>query len=430
MRPALPTMLVPALALLAAPAAAQHESHAHGGLGTVVFPNSGNAAAQQPFLTGIALLHSFEYERAADALRDAQRADPGFALAYWAEALTFSHVLWGMEDLAASRAVLERLGANEAARLAKAGTSRERSFGAAIETFYREGTLAERIMAYADAMRAHAAAAPDDQEAAAFASHALLMASLRGDPARRRELAGEAIGFAQRVATANPEHPGATHYLIHLYDTPGMAAQGLEFARAYDSIAPDAEHALHMPSHIYLQLGLWDDVVNSNERAWAASRAESHDAGELDWHAFTWLQYGYLQQGRYRAARALTDTARALLASMNRPFVDARVALTRLEFQYASETGTWSDAITAPTFDAGPPTSDREPDAHQLSARGRCGAARRSRAGGTGGEVPRAGAAGRPARHRQQRTPGVRAGSRRARRPRWLPCRARGGGRH
>lgn len=331
--------------------------HTHGPvLGKVDFPNSGAHDAQDAFQTGIALLHSFEYERAEESLRAARAADPSLAVAYWAEALTHSHVLWGTEDLASSRAVLAELGASESDRLAKARTPYERSFGAAVEIFYRDASELERIRAYADAMREHAAQFPEDQEAAAFASHALLLASYDEEGAARRTLAAEAIALAQRVATTNPEHPGATHYLIHLYDTPGLAAQGLDFARAYDRIAPDAEHALHMPSHIYLQLGLWSDVVNSNERAWAASRRENSP----DWHAFTWLQYAYLQQGRFAAARALIDSARTILSGFADASPDARFIVARLEFQFASETDEWDLMRTVSAFPPGPPASDRE----------------------------------------------------------------------
>lgn len=341
---------------------AQPAGHAHDKtptLGTVAFQNSGNAAAQAPFLRGIALLHSFEYEQAAEAFREAQRADPSLAVAYWGEALSYSHVLWRSENLPASRAALQRLASTSAGRLAKAGTARERTFGAAVEAFYMEGTLPQRVRAYADSLRLHAQRAPDDQEAAAFAAHAIMLASYFADSSERESLTHEAIALAQRVATANPNHPGATHYLIHLYDTPGMAAQGLAFARAYDKIAPDAEHALHMPSHIYLQLGMWDDVVRSNERAWTASRASTHDAAMLDWHAFSWLQYAYLQQGRFTAARALIDSARTILARQERSYSDANVIIPRLEFQFASETDQWT-SVSRPRNSSAPPASDRE----------------------------------------------------------------------
>lgn len=338
-----------------------HPAGHHGGkpeaLGTIVFPNSGGAAAQAPFLRGVALLHSFEYAAAAHAFREAQQADPGFALAYWGEALTSSHVLWRVEDLAASRATLQRLAPTSADRLAKAGTARERSFGAAVEAFYADGSLPGRVRTYADSLRRHASAAPDEQEAAAFAAHAIMLASYVAEPADRDGLTREAIALAQGVLRANPNHPGATHYLIHLYDTPGMAAQGLEFARAYDKIAPDAEHALHMPSHIYLQLGLWDDVARSNERAWAASRAPTSSP---DWHAFSWLQYAYLQQGRWAAARGLIDTARAVLREGRGGYADGNFVLPRLEFQYAAETGQWTRPIARPRITTAEPASERE----------------------------------------------------------------------
>jgi len=328
-------------------------------LGTIVFPNSGNAAAQPAFLKGVALLHSFEYEQAADAFRLAQKADPSLALAYWGEALTYSHVVWRYEDLDASRAALQRLGPTAVERLAKAKTARERSFGAAVESFYADGSLPQRIHAYANAMRRHAADAPDDQEAAAFASHALMLAGYATSGAARDTMFREAIALAQRVVTANANHPGGTHYLIHLYDSPRMAQQGLAFARAYDKIAPDAEHALHMPSHIYLQLGMWDDVVRSNERAWAASRADASGPGDADWHAFSWLHYAYLQQGRTRAAQALLDSAQAILAGVNEGYIDARFAQTRLQFQQNAETGRWSSPLP-PAPPLSPGASDRE----------------------------------------------------------------------
>lgn len=354
LRPALP-LAVLILTLPATASGQQHASHP-GTLGTVVFPNSGKPAAQAPFLRGVALLHSFEYERAAEAFREAQAADSSFALAYWGEALTYSHVLWREENLPSSRAALARLAPTSAERLARAGSDRERSFGAAVEAFYTQGTLAERVGAYADAMRRHAQAEPGEQEAAAFAAHAIMLAAYAGDPAGAQANVKEAIELAQRVAKANPDHPGAVHYLIHLYDTPGMAVQGLEFARAYDKIAPDAEHALHMPSHIYLQLGLWEDVVQANERAWPASRSE---VGGPSWHAFSWLQYGYLQQGRWAEARGLIDSARTIIEG-SPAYADARFVLPRLEFQYAAETGRWERPIARPQITAAEPASERE----------------------------------------------------------------------
>jgi len=349
-------------ALFALPLRAQHEAHPAGGLaherslGTVVFPSSANAAAQRPFLRGVALLHSYEYADAAAAFREAIDADPAFALGYWMEALTYSHIDWRQENLAASRAVLARLGATPAARLARARNERERRFGAAVEAFYMEGTQALRVRAYADSLRAYARTYAADVEAQAFASHAIMLAGVvAASRAERDSLYQEAVLLSQKVLTRQPSHPGATHYLIHLYDSPGMAKHGLEFARAYDKIAPDAEHALHMPSHIYLQLGMWADVVKSNERAWAASRAINAPS----WHTLAWLQYGYLELRRFEDARALIDSARAIAPTLAGYDADGAMIVPRLEFQYAAATGKWTQPLTQPPSPRGE-MSERE----------------------------------------------------------------------
>ena len=236
------------------------------GLGAVSFANSGAAAAQAPFQRGLALLHSFEYDQAAEAFRAAQAADPAFAMAFWGEALTYSHLLWGEDDADAARRVLGRLGASREARLAKAGTARERAFGEAIEALFVDGTLPVRVRGFADAMRVVALAYPDDLDAGSFASLASMFAAYVGDLAATEQQAARdaAVDFAQRVFTANPNHPGGAHYLIHACDNPASASRGLEAARRYAQIAPEAEHALHMPSHIFVQLGLWPDTVASN----------------------------------------------------------------------------------------------------------------------------------------------------------------------
>ncbi len=337
------------------------EAHRHAeparSLGRVSFPNSGSAAAQAPFLRGVALLHSFEYEDAAEAFRAAQRLDPRFALAYWAEALTYSKLLWGLDDVPAARGALARLAPTAPARLALARTARERAYGAAVEAFYADTSVSRRSLAYADSMRELARRYPADPEAAAFASVALLMAVSSAElaPGQDTLMRNEAIALATRVYRANPQHPGAAHYLIHAYDDPAIAARGLEFARAYARIAPDAEHALHMPSHIFLQVGLWDDVVRSNERAWAASRAEVRRHGgsavDLDFHALEWLQYGYLEQGRYEAARGIVDTAKAVAGGADPAGdPDMRFAVPTLTFAWASATGRWdaTDGLREP----------------------------------------------------------------------------------
>ncbi|MBA3405382.1 MAG: hypothetical protein H0U13_11975 [Gemmatimonadaceae bacterium] len=318
-------------------------------LGTVSFPNSGSRSAQTPFLRGLALLHSFEYEDAAEAFREAQRADAGFAVAYWGEALTYAKLLWGLDDPAAARSVLARLAPTPAARLGRAGTEREEAYGSAIEALYQEGDLPTRIRGYVAALRTLTAAHPTDVEARALLAIALQMggAGYTGAEAKGRRL--EAIDLAKTIFAAQPDHPGGAHYLIHATDHPEFAAHGLAAARAYAEIAPDAEHALHMPSHIFVQIGAWDDAVASNERAWAASRAsvKARRASntDLSFHTLWWLQYGYLQQGRYAAAKAVVDSVDNLLAGIDwakSDAIDARFAPTEFRFTYATETGDWS----------------------------------------------------------------------------------------
>ena len=345
------------LARLVAAQEPDHSSHRPAlVLGSVNFRNSGNRAAQAPLQRGVAWLHNFKYTEAAKAFREAQMADQSLAVAYWLEALTYSHVLWRTEDLARSRQALAHLGPTPELRLAKANTARERAFGAAVEAFYTDGSLAVRTRAYADSLVALAASDSTDLEAAAFASHGALMAWNYAAAVDRPRFATAARVLALRVFNANPQHPGAAHYLTHVADMdPRAAADLLPFARAYDKIAPDADHALHMPSHVYLPLGLWHDVSLANERAWAATRAEvkrdNASQALLSWHSLEWLQYAYLEEGRWDAARAIIDSARSLLAGVeiSAGNADARFAVNVLAFTYAMETGDWSAWPTSPS---------------------------------------------------------------------------------
>jgi tetratricopeptide (TPR) repeat protein len=358
-----------ALALLLGslqPLAAQEHRHAHGGqphqLGTVEFPNSGATAAQAPFLRGVALLHSFEYEDAADAFREAQAADPEFALAWWMEALTHTQLIWGWDDADGARSALARLGPTPQARLARAATPRELGYGAAVEAFYADVDVRTRARAFADSLQAMAARDPGDLEASAFASVAIQMAATVGAYTAPEwvDARESAIALAERVFHANRDHPGAAHYLIHVFDDPEVAHRGLEVAYTYSEIAPDAQHALHMPSHIFVQVGLWDDVVASNERSWAASRAWAERRGEspmeLDFHSLEWLQHGYLQQGRFWDALALVDTVRSVLAGVERVGRPTAVfAEARLAFRHAAETGRWDQPLARTGATVAPP---------------------------------------------------------------------------
>ena len=341
------------LSARSAPAQDAHHEHAPGAhagerLGVVSFPNSGARAAQQPFLRGLALLHNFEYDDARAAFRAAERADAGFAMAYWGEALTFAQLLWELDYADSARAALAKLGPTKEARLARARSARERRYGAAIESLFEPSDLPTRVKGYVAGLRTLTKAYPNDLEARALLAVSLLLDE-SGTPAEQQGRTEESIRLAQSVFAAQPNHPGGAHYLIHAADDPRYAPRALAAARAYARIAPDAEHELHMPSHIFVQVGAWDDVVKSNERSWAASRAwvKSHGVAptELGFHTLWWLQYGYLQQGRFVAALALVDTARAVLAGIDwatSDAIDARYAEEQLRFSYARESGDWS----------------------------------------------------------------------------------------
>ena len=284
------------------------------GLGSLTFPNSGNASAQTPFMRGVLLLHSFEFEPAAEAFREAQAADPSFALAYWGEAMTYNHPLWRQQDRDAALAALGRLGATPAERAAKAPTDREKAYLATVETLYGDGSKQERDQAYMRAMADLSGRFPDDMEARAFYSLAILGSR---DGSRDFATYMRAAAVAQPVFDANPDHPGAAHYLIHAFDDPIHAPLGLPAARKYSAIAPRAAHAQHMTSHIFVAMGMWNDVVAANIRARDTQDADSMEHGghaNVCGHYSSWLQYGHLMLGQAAEAAALLDACHARMS--------------------------------------------------------------------------------------------------------------------
>ena len=278
-------------------------------LGRIDFPTSGSAEAQKRFLRGALLLHSFEFDDAAEEFREARKIEPGFAMACWGEAMTFNHPLWMEQDAGSARKALDRLAPSPEARLAKAPTEREKMYLSAVETLYGKGNKAENDRAYAEAMRRLHQKFPEDENAAAFHALALLGAT---EGKRDFPTYMKAAAIAEEVFAKNPLHPGAVHYLIHSYDDPIHAPLGMRAARVYAKIAPAAGHALHMPSHIFFASGMWEEAAASNEAAWKASldRAErkSLGPGEHNYHALFWLEYSYLQLGRYADARRVLST--------------------------------------------------------------------------------------------------------------------------
>jgi tetratricopeptide (TPR) repeat protein len=315
------------LLLLATPLQAQR-------LGSISFPNSGSVAAQQPFLRGVAALHSFWYEEAADAFREAESVDPTFALAYWGEAMTYNHPIWMEVELPAAKKIVDKLAT------IPAKTPRETAYVDAIRALYGDGDKHARDLAYEHAMEQLALANPNDAEAQAF--HALSILGLRAadEPDARKQIRAAAI--LEPLYAANPIHPGVLHYLIHAYDDPLHAPLGLRAAQRYAKVAPAAFHALHMPSHIFLQLGMWKETIASNEQSYAVSKEwaarKNLPRTKRDLHSLQWLLYAYLQENRL-------DDAKKLLAEIA-PVTgeDARERTTRSTMlaRYAIETGDWS----------------------------------------------------------------------------------------
>jgi tetratricopeptide (TPR) repeat protein len=307
------------------------------------------------FERGLVALHQFEYEEANEAFRQARQIDPGFAMAYWGEAMTYNQTLWRNENVAAARQVLARLGSTPAVRAGKGTTPKEKAWLAALEILFGEGDVTTRHRNYADAMGRMHAGDPDDPEVASFYALALLGTVSRGligsadaHEGHMPALAGSDIqsrvaAILQSVLASHPHHPGALHYLLHDYDDPEHARLALGAARALAKTAPDASHALHMPSHIFLQLGLWGDAAASDRAAVDASKAwvQRKNLGPAmrNYHALSWLQYELLQRGRYREARETigelepvvqADGARALLSD-----------LSSMRARYAIETRRW-----------------------------------------------------------------------------------------
>ncbi|MGD9585070.1 MAG: hypothetical protein AB7V26_15570, partial [Lysobacterales bacterium] len=234
-------------------------------LGAIDFPTSArDPAAQAAFVRGMLLLHLFEYERARVEFQQAERLQPDFAMAYWGEAMTHNHPIWDQRDTVAAEAVLTRLGATPAERAAKAGSAREREFLAALDALFATASKAAADRAYLAAMQTMARRYPNDHEVQLFQALALL-----GVHAGVRDIDDylRAAAIAQDVFSANPEHPGAAHYLIHAVDDPVHAILGLSAARALARMAPDAGHSQHMASHIFLALGMWDELIAVNRAA-------------------------------------------------------------------------------------------------------------------------------------------------------------------
>ncbi|MEM7052890.1 MAG: tetratricopeptide repeat protein [Acidobacteriota bacterium] len=319
-------LLAMALCCAAIPAGADRD------LGEIDFPTSGGAEAQAHFERGVLWLHSFEYDDARAEFRRALEIEPGFFMAVWGEAMTYNYPVWAQQNPEEGRQALSRLGQSSRARLAKAPTTREGAYLAAVEALFGEGSKQERDLLYADAMERLAAAHPEDLEAASFYALAIL-GTADGD--RDYSIYMRAGAVVEEVYAANPRHPGALHYLIHSYDDPIHAPLGLRAARRYAEVAPSAAHALHMPSHIFFALGDWQASEASNVDSFdaAAARDRRND------HALFWWHYSLLQQGRFQeAAERLTFLVAALAEASD---ARGRRHLAYMRAGHGIETGDW-----------------------------------------------------------------------------------------
>jgi hypothetical protein len=347
-------MRIAALLILiaAAPLCAQEHEHGLAGerLGRVTFPVSCNATARARFERAMALLHSFWWDEGQRAFSDVVAADSTCAMGYWGLALNY----WGNPFAGGASGEQLRRGAEAAAhaQALSAPTARERGLLAAAQALYRDYETVPnppRLQAYSDTLARLYRAFPKDPEVAMYYALSLVATAAATDTTFARQK--RAAEILNPLFRSHPEHPGLAHYIIHANDSPALAALGLDAARRYARIAPSAPHAQHMPSHIFVRLGLWDETIAANQRSFAAgvAYAQAQQLGGVvpeQFHALDYMIYGYLQQGRDSAARAtvadgLARTAvganDALVASYNRVAMEARVPLERGDWAAAAQ---------------------------------------------------------------------------------------------
>jgi len=331
-------------------------------VGTVDFPVSCAPAVQAEFTRGVALLHSFFYEEARRIFTGVAEKDPTCAMAQWGIAMTWWHPIWTpptSEEMKAGKAAADK------AMAMKTGTDREREFITALNAYYNtpdspttgevgqscHGPVGppDRVIAYEKAMRKLYDKYPDDVEAQTFYALAVLAVGYATptDTTLANQL--KAAGILEKLWKTNPQHPGVAHYLIHSYDYPALAERGLAAARSYGSIAPWVPHALHMPSHIFTRLGMWEESIAANRSSADASRAyaamrhrDATEAEEL--HALDYMAYSYLQEGQDAKAKEIVDFAATVRKTNPELEFSAAYALAAIPSRYALERNAWADA--------------------------------------------------------------------------------------
>ena len=332
------------------------------GVGKVTFPITCAPDVQSDFARGVALLHSFFYEEARRVFTSIAERDPNCAMAQWGIAMTWWHPIWtppNPEEMRAGKAAIEK------AMSLKAGSDHERGFITALNTYYNtaDGSSAapvgqschgpvgprDRVIAYEKAMQQLRDKYPDDFEVQTFYAFAVLSTGYAtpNDTTLSKQL--EAAGILEKLWKQNANHPGVVHYLIHSYDYPQFAQRGLTAAQMYDDIAPWVPHALHMPSHIYTRLGMWDESITANQASAEASRAyaamrhrDATEAEEL--HALDYMAYSYLQEAQDAEAKKIVDLAAKVRKTNPELEFSAAYALAAIPTRYAFERNDWAAA--------------------------------------------------------------------------------------
>src|SRR5436305_11363260 len=317
----------------------EHEHPVPEKLGTVQFPTSCASQEQKKFERAVALLHSFAYSAAEKAFTDIAKADPKCAMAHWGIAMTYFHPLWpppiAEADVARGQAAIER-----AAQLG--GSARERGFIEALKLIYMNANSVpyrKRADAYALAMGKLAEPNTNDVECHVFYALALIATASPTDKTHANEK--KAAALLEPLFKKYPQHPGMAHYLIHACDNAEMAQRGVAAARAYSQIAPSAPHPLHMPSHIYTRLGMWQDSIGSNLAARTAAHAQGDIGEEL--HAMDYLTYAYLQLGRDTEAARVLEDLRAM-SDLHAGEFRVGYAASAMPVRYAIERRQWAKA--------------------------------------------------------------------------------------
>jgi len=321
-------------------------------LGKVHFEISCGAASQPKFDVALAMLHSFWYSKAEKAFSDLAASDPGCAMAHWGIAMSRFHQIWEApppDDLKAGIAAIA------AARAAGAKTERERDYVEALGVYYDKADSLDhvtRFLAFEKAMEALAKKYPNDREASIFYALTLNGVALAVPPDKTYPRQKKAGAILEPIFREMPQHPGVAHYIIHSYDFPTLADRGLEAARRYSKIAQDSPHALHMPSHIFTRLGLWEDSISSNLASAAAARKDFQrttpgaDAFSFDQlHAMDYLTYAYLQLGRDAEARKIVQEA-SRAERFDKENFAAAYALSAIPARLALERRDWKAATS------------------------------------------------------------------------------------